>query len=183
MLRCLSICHPPPHLYPALAIHPVHHLIGRCGDVRGGRLRLRCPCGRRGGGVSERGLQRIGGLRRRSGPPAGRRGGGQPGGKSGDRRFQLAAAEGGEAGSGPRTWRRETRQVLYPLLPTPSILRTASSAANTERDLLQRTHVSLWGHSSHDRLIGRGVPGVSFCFSRVYNRDLSLTSPKVENLV
>jgi len=25
---------------------------------------------------------------------------------------------------------------------------------------LQLTHISLWEHSSHDRLIGRGVPGV-----------------------
>jgi len=35
-------------------------------------------------------------------------------------------------------------------------------AREHERDLLQSTHISLWEHSSHDRLIGRGVPGVSF---------------------
>jgi len=34
---------------------------------------------------------------------------------------------------------------------------------------LFKIHISLWEHSSHDRLIGRGVPGVSFCFSLVYN--------------
>jgi len=31
----------------------------------------------------------------------------------------------------------------------------------SERDVLQSSHNSLWGHSSHDRLIGRGVPGVA----------------------
>jgi len=30
-----------------------------------------------------------------------------------------------------------------------------------KRDLLQSTHISLWEHSSHARLIGRGIPGVS----------------------
>jgi len=33
-----------------------------------------------------------------------------------------------------------------------------------ERDLPHSTHISLWEHSSHLRLIGRGVPSVS-CFS------------------
>jgi len=31
-----------------------------------------------------------------------------------------------------------------------------------ERELLQSAHISLWEHSSHNRLIGRGVPDVSF---------------------
>jgi len=29
-----------------------------------------------------------------------------------------------------------------------------------DRVLLQSTHISLWEHSSHYRLIGRGVPGI-----------------------
>jgi len=31
-----------------------------------------------------------------------------------------------------------------------------------ENSSLQSPYVSLWGHSSHDRVIGRGVPEVSF---------------------
>jgi len=45
-------------------------------------------------------------------------------------------------------------------------------------DLLQSTHISLWEYSSHDRLTGRGVPGVS-CFSLVY--DFSVRPPPGNN--
>jgi len=41
---------------------------------------------------------------------------------------------------------------------------------------LQSTHISLWGHSSHERLIGRGVPGVSFWFLLVHNLSVSWRS-------
>jgi len=33
-----------------------------------------------------------------------------------------------------------------------------------EREIYFKSHISLWEHSSHFRLIGRGVPSVS-CFS------------------
>jgi len=46
-----------------------------------------------------------------------------------------------------------------------------------ERYVLQSTHIYLWGHSSHCRPIGRGVPGVSFCVLLVYNL-LCLASPQ-----
>jgi len=43
-----------------------------------------------------------------------------------------------------------------------------------ERDFLLSPRISFWGHSSHDRLIGRGVPGVSFvscyCTNKQFGR-------------
>jgi len=40
--------------------------------------------------------------------------------------------------------------------------------AKSERDLLQSTHTSSWEHSSHFRLIGRGVPSVSLVSQLVH---------------
>jgi len=56
---------------------------------------------------------------------------------------------------------------MLPCIPPLQCKRSIEAAClmcwpERERDLLPGTHISLWGHSSHDRLIRRGVPGVSF---------------------
>jgi len=48
-----------------------------------------------------------------------------------------------------------------------------------ERDLLQRSHITLWEHSSHDRLIVRGVPGVSFVFRQCRTSLFGLPQGKI----
>jgi len=48
---------------------------------------------------------------------------------------------------------------------------------NREREIYFKSHVSLWEHSSHCRLIGRGVPSVSV-FSLLMYKFLCLASPK-----
>jgi len=47
----------------------------------------------------------------------------------------------------------------------------------TEREIYFKSHISLWEHSSHFRLIGRGVPSVSVVSQLVY-KFLCLASPK-----
>jgi len=44
----------------------------------------------------------------------------------------------------------------------------ASDLGDRER-FTSSIYISLWEHPSHDRLIGKGVPSVSSCFSLVYN--------------
>jgi len=46
-----------------------------------------------------------------------------------------------------------------------------------EREFYFKSHISLWGHSSHFRLIGRGVPNVSVVSWLMYNF-LCLASPR-----
>jgi len=46
-----------------------------------------------------------------------------------------------------------------------------------EREIYFKSHISLWKHSSHFRLIGRGVPSVSVVSQLMY-RFLCLASPK-----
>jgi len=46
-----------------------------------------------------------------------------------------------------------------------------------EREIYFKSHISLWEHSSHFRLIGRGVPSVSVVSQPVYKL-LCLASPK-----
>jgi len=46
-----------------------------------------------------------------------------------------------------------------------------------EREIYFKSHISLWEHSSHFRLIGRGVPIVSVVSQLVYKL-LCLASPK-----
>jgi len=46
-----------------------------------------------------------------------------------------------------------------------------------ERGIYFKSHISWWEHSSHFRLIGRGVPSVSVVSQLVYNF-LCLASPK-----
>jgi len=45
------------------------------------------------------------------------------------------------------------------------------------REIYFKSHISLWEHSSHLRLIGRGVPSVSVVSQLVY-KFLCLASPK-----
>jgi len=45
------------------------------------------------------------------------------------------------------------------------------------REIYFKSHISLWEHSSHFRLIGRGVPSVSVVSQLVY-KFLCLASPK-----
>jgi len=42
---------------------------------------------------------------------------------------------------------------------------TALQWRERERETYFKSHISLWEHSSHFRLIGRGIPSVSCCFS------------------
>jgi len=46
-----------------------------------------------------------------------------------------------------------------------------------EREIYFKSHISLWEHSSHCRLIGRGVPSVSIVSQLMY-KFLCLASPK-----
>jgi len=46
-----------------------------------------------------------------------------------------------------------------------------------EREIYFKSHISLWEHSSHFRLIGRGVPSVSVVSQLMY-KFLCLASPK-----
>jgi len=46
-----------------------------------------------------------------------------------------------------------------------------------EREIYFKSHLSLWEHSSHIRLIGRGVPSVSVVSQLMY-KFLGLASPK-----
>jgi len=46
-----------------------------------------------------------------------------------------------------------------------------------EREIYFKSHISLWEHSSHFRLIGRGVPSVPVVSQLVY-KVLCLASPK-----
>jgi len=46
-----------------------------------------------------------------------------------------------------------------------------------EREIYFKSHISLWEHSSHFRLIGRGIPSVSVVSQLVY-KFLCLASPK-----
>jgi len=50
-------------------------------------------------------------------------------------------------------------------------------AREREREIYFKSHISLWEHSSHFRLIGRGVPSVSVVSQLVYNF-LCLASPR-----
>jgi len=49
-----------------------------------------------------------------------------------------------------------------------------------KRGLNQNTHISEWEHSSHFRLIGRGVPSVSFIPQLAYD-SLCLSSPREQS--
>jgi len=51
------------------------------------------------------------------------------------------------------------------------------SIKRKERDILQSTHISLWEHSSHCKLIGRGVSCVSGVSQLVYHF-FCLASPR-----
>jgi len=50
-------------------------------------------------------------------------------------------------------------------------------ALQREREIYFKSHISWWEHSSHFRLIGRGVPSVSIVSQLVY-KFLYLASPK-----
>jgi len=50
-------------------------------------------------------------------------------------------------------------------------------AREREREIYFKSHISLWEHSSHFRLIGRGVPSVSVVSQLMY-KFLCLASPK-----
>jgi len=51
------------------------------------------------------------------------------------------------------------------------------SCREREREIYFKSHISLWEHSSHFRLIGRGVPSVSVVSQLMY-KFLCLASPK-----
>jgi len=60
----------------------------------------------------------------------------------------------------------------------PHIIGAANEVpAKREREIYFKSHISLWEHSSHFRLIGRGVPGVSVVSQLMY-KFLCLASPK-----
>jgi len=58
-----------------------------------------------------------------------------------------------------------------------TIADTISYFWHTEREIYFKSHISLWEHSSHLRLIGRGVPSVSVVSQLMY-KSLCLASPK-----
>jgi len=57
------------------------------------------------------------------------------------------------------------------------VLRSSRWRREREREIYFKSHVSLWEHSSHFRLIGRGVPSVSVVSQLMY-KFLCLASPK-----
>jgi len=68
--------------------------------------------------------------------------------------------------------------MLLPLGPCePNYSTVVPSVPKREREIYFKSHISVWEHSSHFRLIGRGVPSVSVVSQLMY-KCLCLPSPK-----
>jgi len=96
--------------------------------------------------------------------------------KLGDGNRQGRPKGGGAVGGGGGS-------LIERLIQAASHLPGNCDAVNTwlrrerEREIYIKSHISWWEHSSHFRLIGRGVPSVSVISQLVY-KFLCLASPK-----
>jgi len=71
------------------------------------------------------------------------------------------------------------KESMYIAYFTPSwwSLADICQLLEREREIYFKSHISLWEHSSHFRLIGRGVPSVSVVSQLMY-KFLCLASPE-----